>query len=162
MTNLDAQQLRLLQTIAVAKGQVDPALEKLKQEYEQAVFNAKAPVLVAVEAARKAGVPFNRIATEGLDMGYAMKAKQWLSAPDNAAPIQVVTTEAPTVTHGGVVRDPSTGAFRVPFEGKLYEVAAIGPDDEPWSEADPTIPQQVYDMIREHNPRWTLLEEDDE
>ncbi len=164
---LNDTQKRLLTAIKNLKEQLDPALAQLEDEYHLAEFKAKSPVLDAIRAAQEAGVPMNQISKEAMGMTYVAKLHAWMSPPPSLvaallegsleAKTEVLLTKVSTVT-----RDSATGDFVVLYQEHEYRVPAFGPNDTPWSTADPLTPEGVYDMIREEYPAWVLLPDEDE
>lgn len=170
MTRLNERQTRLLATVRETNEQIQPTLDKLNLEYEIASYKAKAPVREAIEAAIEDGVPFSRVMREGMGFTYPGKLKEWMQMPESMAKhimnqdlVEATATEFDsTVADAAVVtRDDTTGVFSVVYRGEKHEVKSYGSDGDFWSSADASIPQAVYDLIREEFPSWVLLEDED-
>lgn len=171
MANLNERQQRLLDAVRETNEQVAPVLQELEDDYQFALYQAKAPVREAILAAEDAGVPFSRIMKDGVGFTYPGKLRAWIQAPEavvkrimgsklGAEP----TTEFDTTVRkvGAVVRDPSTGEFSVSYLGDTYKVPSYGPAQECWSSADPEVPQGAYDLIQREYPSWVLLEDEED
>ena len=171
MAKLNDKQARLLASVRETRAQVDESLAKLEDDYIYADFRAKSPVRDAVQAALDAGVPYKRIAEEGMGFTYPAKLRAFLQAPDavvrrlmDANPVvQAVETFEDTVEQvKSVTRDGGTGEITVVYKGLTYTVPSFGPAGEFWSSAVAEVPQAVYDLIQAEFPQWELLEEEEE
>lgn len=171
MAKLNEKQQRLLNTVRETHEQIMPSLRKLQEDYEYAVFRAQAPVIDAIRTAEVEGVPFKRITEEGMGFTYPMKLRQWIQPPESvvrrlmSTDVAVATSEVFENTVAevrAVSRDSHTGEFTVTYQGNVFTVPSIGPDNEPWSSADPHTPQGVYDLIKQEYPTWELMEDDED
>lgn len=170
MTKLNDMQERMLKAVKDTFEDVTPVLKKMENDYEYAVHRAKKPLRDIVEEALEAGVPLKRIAEDAAGFQYPQKLKLWLRPSDallnRLSGGDVVLQTADTFTNDiesieSVIRSPKTGEFEVTYNGNEYVIEAIGPDEEPWSTREDSIPQGVYDLIAAKYPSYVVLEEDD-
>lgn len=171
MTVLTDGQQQLLDSVREVYQGITPVIVRMETDYEQALYRAKKPVRDAIDLALDNGVPMARIVNEATDLGYPLKLKQWLAAPESLAdpddvedvPEQAVEIYAEDIESiRTVTRDPRNGEFLVVFQGMDFKVPAMGPDSEPWAVADSEIPQGVYDLVTEKYPGFVVLGEDDD
>lgn len=171
MTNLTKAQESLLEGVRKTYEDVTPILTRLQEEYEYADYRAKRPLRDAIDVAREAGVPMSRIVKEATEFTYPQALTRWLEpAPSVQDRLSAPKTEEPqpeTETFAEeledirtVVRDGSTGIFKVNYKGFDYEVRAIGPDEEPWTTREEDVPSGVYELIESEYPGFVVLEED--
>ena len=169
MTKLNDTQERVLQSVKAAFADTLPVLQKMEEDYEYAVYRAKKPLREAVEDALENGVPLKRLSLEAAGFKYPQKLKLWLEPSEELlarlnsdVTLQTSDQFADDVESiKTVVRNPKTGEFEVTYKGEFFSVSALGPDSEPWSSRDTTVPQGVYDLITEEYPAYVVLEEDD-
>lgn len=171
MTILNETQEQLIVSVRANYDALSPVLAKMQEEYEYAVYRAKKPLRDAVDAAQEGGVPMSRIVSEGTDMRYAQKMKAWL-LPAECVIERVLDGDVTTAANDTytevletlttVTRNASDGKFNVIYNGSQYDVAALGPDSDPWATEDSSIPPQVYELITEAYPGFVVLGEDDE
>lgn len=170
MAILSQSQEDLLANAGKSYRRVQPYLDKLQREYEYAVYQAKRPTVLAVEAATTAAVPYSRIMAELEDFKYPKQLKDWL------APAAIIADEPNVKPEGSeltgdieaaagevedVTRDPRTGVFTVTMGQESYEVRAMGEDDVAWAPRDEAVPQEAYDLIIAKHPAFVVLGEDD-
>lgn len=168
MAKLDEVQQGQLEAIELAYEQVQPVLEQLEQDYEYAVYRAKKSVTDLIQVALDNRVPMSRV-TEQLGFSYPMQLQRWMQLPEelkhrleggdqNLQAVETYTNEVESIQ--AVIRNPKTGEMEVTYQGKQYNVRAIGPDDSPWAARDESIPYGVYDLIVESYPGFVVLEND--
>ena len=165
---LKDDQIKELETLKSVREQVEPQLLRIQREFEAALFRAKKPIIDAIHNCENVNIPRIRIAQEGMDISYTKKMDSWMSPPEHLA-----ETESGMVTDPGsdvvvsppvrtVIRNPKTGVITVTFEGNEYSIPAIGPDHLPWASLDESIPNSVYDMVKETYPGFEVLDDEDE
>lgn len=171
MTKLNDTQERILQGVKDTFADILPVLQKMEEDYEYAVYRAKKPLRESVDDALANGVPLKRIAEDAAGFAYPQKLKLWLRPSDalmeRLAGGDVVLQTADTFTEDiesieSVTRDPKTGVFHVTHRGGEYKVPALGPDEEPWSSREQSVPQAVYDLIAAKYPSYVVLDEEDD
>ncbi len=169
MTKLNDTQERVLQAVKATFADTRPVLQKMEEDYEYAVYRAKKPLREAVEDALENGVPLKRLALEAAGFKYPQKLKLWLEPSEEllarlSGDVVLQTSDQfadDVESIKTVVRNPKTGEFEVTYKGEFFSVSALGPDAEPWSSRDTTVPQGVYDLITDEYPAYVVLEEDD-
>lgn len=171
MTILNEAQEQLLASVKTAYDDVTPVLKEMRDEYEFAVYRAKKAIRDAVVAAQDAGVPMSRIVAEATDMKYGQRLKAWLQPAEcvvdrvmaGGAVLENTETYAEELNSiETVTRHPSTGKFKVTYDGSDYEVSAMGPDADCWGAQEPGVPEEVYELIKNRFPGFVLLEDDEE
>lgn len=170
MTKLDDTQERDLETIRQLFQANLPVLEKLRQEYEYAVYRAKKPIVDAIEEAREDGIPMRRITEISGLFKYPQQLEKWM-APDETViarleeggqAAEVAETFSDQLDNAETVtRDARTGVISVHHFGTVYEVPAYGSEYDIWTPEDPEIPVEVYELIKDKFPGFVALGEED-